>query len=203
MLLDALQRALAKGKDNDNAFTQKLEAYAAIPLPSVRTACWAYARNAPSLDRFLAGLASAPKGEDAFIIKRLETFYDDAFRHRSEGGGVQMLFVWRAGLERFGAAEFVRQQFERAAATNDEETRIMVCQYIPDAWAKEILTPFLKDTRKLQRWQDGTRMCDLAATRIKDADKSLQFDADAALGERDKQIEVLYQHCTGLRKSAR
>lgn len=106
--------------------------------------------------------------------------------------------VWREGLKRFSNAEFLRKQFERAAKVDDEETRISVCESIPNEWTKDLLAPFLKDTRKLARWSDGTRMCDLAAAAIKYADQSLHFDRDVGAEARDKQIEVLYHHCTGL-----
>ena len=201
LLLDAVGKAVAAAKQKDDYYVrQKLEAYAAIPLPSVRAAVWSFARDSKYLYYFLAGLPAAPPVvEEPYIERLLSDFFDEAFQeHKDLYKRYEMQAVWRAGLKRFGNAEFLRKQFERAAKTDDEETRISVCENIPDEWAKVILAPFLKDTRKLKRWQDDTRMCDLAAEMIKHADQSLRFDRAAAAAARDKQIEVLYHHCTGL-----
>lgn len=201
LLLDSLRKAVAGAggeEDKDYEITRKVEAYAAIPIPNVRAACWAFARDAQSVYHFLAGLAAAPKTDDPLIVRRLEAFFDVAFAgHQDLLKRYEMEAVWREALKRFGNAEFLRKQFERAAKVDEEETRISVCESIPGEWAKDLLAPFLKDTRKLTRWSDGTRMCDLAAAAIKHADQSLHFDADAETAARDQQIEVLYRHCTG------
>jgi hypothetical protein len=224
LVLDSLKNKKAVGTMGVSIVSfyfpeQAFAAYAAIPIQSVRDQVWKQCRESASPEIFVAGLPAAPVAENAFIARRLEMFLQKELEKtlaenfsilqrlvrflQNEVGLTDQWYVvgpaiLHAVVARFGEGKVARDLYKLAAASNAEDVRTTVCEQSPGVWCKELISLYLKDRRPLRRWQDGTRMCDLAALAIKRADGALAFDRKATAGDRDKQIEAIYRHCTGI-----
>jgi hypothetical protein len=96
------------------------------------------------------------------------------------------------------SSEYFKRFVERASPDEMEDLCLAMKHTDADIAVADILAPLLKDQREALHWSQPTRLCDIAAEAIAAHEVDLEFDADAAMTERDAQIDRMWHHCTGI-----